>query len=350
MKHTFQIGRISGGSTNIITHTIFLDLWINVQECSKWNSTRKDKCLVCICSDLFLNLAEDFMKDMWKEGFFHPAFPVHNDSPWSCVNGTTTQLSELKYWHFKGWWLIYRMGYGKLKFESLGVRPNWSHHTLELTVVQSDEKYSLNHVIDVKLFTKLLSGAEGATDFCHRVVIVVNTVWDRVFWLWLAISRVLHCNTRYTVIKTYKYKTLFLNLHTESSYTQTIHVVKRLQQPILTVRTWFSRRLLRFLSWCKLLGISHGAEKGSEWVAGDVLVVVALVSHFTGAQLIPLNIPAFRSNTSKVTYGITITVISMKTRLCQKGSCSLTTRENTYRKQYGLDGLLTLQLSFLIYF
>lgn len=140
----------------------------------------------------------------------------------------------------------------------------------------------------------------------------------------------------------------FLNLHTESSYTQTKHVVKRLQQPILTVLTWFRRRLLRFLSWCKLLGISHGAEKGSKWVAGDVLVVVALVSHLTGAQLIPLNIPAFRSNASKETYGITITVTSMKTELCQKGSCSLTTRENTNRIQYGLDGLLNWQLSFLI--
>lgn len=48
--------------------------------------------------------------------------------------------------------------------------------TRELTVVQSDEKYSLNHVIDIKLFTQLLPGEEGATDFCHRVVIVINTV------------------------------------------------------------------------------------------------------------------------------------------------------------------------------
>lgn len=27
-------------------------------------------------SDLFLHLAEEFMKAMCKEGFFHPAFPV----------------------------------------------------------------------------------------------------------------------------------------------------------------------------------------------------------------------------------------------------------------------------------
>lgn len=46
----------------------------------------------------------------------------------------------------------------------------------ELTVVQSDEKYSLNHVIDIKLFTELLSGAEGATDLCHGVIIVINAV------------------------------------------------------------------------------------------------------------------------------------------------------------------------------
>lgn len=77
---------------------------------------------------------------------------------------------------------------------------------LELTVVQSDEKYSLNHMIDVKLLTELLSWAEGATDLCHRVIIVINTVWYRVLWLWLAISRVLHYNTKYIVMKTYKVK------------------------------------------------------------------------------------------------------------------------------------------------
>lgn len=42
------------------------------------------------------------------------------------------------------------------------------------------------------------------------------------------------------------------------------------------VRRWFLAR-------CKLLGVGEGAEKGSEGVAGNVLVVVALVSHLTGA-------------------------------------------------------------------
>lgn len=78
---------------------------------------------------------------------------------------------------------------------------------LELTVVQSDEKYPLNHVIDIKLLTELLSWAEGAADLCHRVIIVINTVWYRVLWLWLAISWVLHYNTKHIVIKTYKVKT-----------------------------------------------------------------------------------------------------------------------------------------------
>lgn len=101
---------------------------------------------------------------------------------------------------------------------------------LELTVVQSDEKYSLNHVIDIKLLTELLSWAEGATDLCHRVVIVINTVWHRVLWLWLAISRILHYNTRYIVIKTDKEKKdyisiLLLTYHTQSSYALTKHTV-----------------------------------------------------------------------------------------------------------------------------
>lgn len=53
----------------------------------------------------------------------------------------------------------------------------------------------------------------------------------------------------------------------------------------LTLLTWwFSRLLLWFLAWCKLFGISQWAEEGSEGVAGDVLVVVALVSHLIGAQ------------------------------------------------------------------
>lgn len=47
---------------------------------------------------------------------------------------------------------------------------------LLLTVVQSDEKYSLDHVIDIELFTQLLPGSEGAADLCHRVVIVINAV------------------------------------------------------------------------------------------------------------------------------------------------------------------------------
>jgi len=37
------------------------------------------------------------------------------------------------------------------------------------------------------------------------------------------------------------------------------------------------------LTRCKLLGISQGAKEGSKGVARDVLVVVALVSHLTGA-------------------------------------------------------------------
>lgn len=54
-----------------------------------------------------------------------------------------------------------------------GIKPEVSYKAMctfsshELTVVQSDEKYSLYHVIDIKLFTELLSGAEGATDLCH---------------------------------------------------------------------------------------------------------------------------------------------------------------------------------------
>lgn len=47
---------------------------------------------------------------------------------------------------------------------------------LSLTVVQSNEKYSLNHVIDIKLFTEFLSGAEGAADLCYGVVIVIDAV------------------------------------------------------------------------------------------------------------------------------------------------------------------------------
>lgn len=76
---------------------------------------------------------------------------------------------------------------------------------------------------------------------------------------------------------------------------------KRLQKLSITLLTWLSRRWLCFLSRCKLLSISHGAKKGSKWVAGDVLVVVALVSHLTGPQLIPFNIPALRRNTRKIT-------------------------------------------------
>lgn len=47
---------------------------------------------------------------------------------------------------------------------------------LLLTVIQRDEKYSLNHVIYVELFTQLLPGSKGAADLCHRVVIFINTV------------------------------------------------------------------------------------------------------------------------------------------------------------------------------
>lgn len=129
--------------------------------------------------------------------------------------------------------------------------------------------------------------------------------------------------------------------HTDSSYTLTNRIFKRLQQLILALLTWFCRRLLCFLSWCKLLGISHGAEKGSKWVAGYVLVVVALVSHLTGAQLIPLSIPALRSNTISVSFGIMTTVTSILTWSCQHGSFPITTSENTNRLQSCLDGLLT---------
>lgn len=190
------------------------------------------------------------------------------------------------------------------------IQSNERFSPLELTVVQSDEKYSLNHVIDIKLLTQLLSWAEGATDLCHRVIIVINTVWHRVLWLWLAVPWVLHCNTRYIAIKTYKEKQagiifspmiLLLTYHTHSSYSLTKHMFKRLEMLSLTLLTWLSSRWLCFLSRCKLLSISHGTEKGSKWVAGDVLVVVALVSHLTGAQLLPLNIPALRGNTGKIT-------------------------------------------------
>lgn len=52
-----------------------------------------------------------------------------------------------------------------------------------LTVVQSDEKYSLDHVIDIELFTQLLPGPEGAADLCNGVIIVINAVRHRVFRL-----------------------------------------------------------------------------------------------------------------------------------------------------------------------
>lgn len=87
--------------------------------------------------------------------------------------------------------------------------------------------------------------------------------------------------------------TLWLKQTREKKQTNTAFVS-------LTVLTGLSRRCLCFLSRCKLLSVSHGAKKGSKWVAGDVLVVVALVSHLTGAQLIPLNIPALKSITWKL--------------------------------------------------
>lgn len=60
---------------------------------------------------------------------------------------------------------------------------------------------------------------------------------------------------------------------------------QRTAEALITSLTWwFSRQLLWFLAWCKLLGISQRAEEGSKGVAGDVLVVVALVCHLTGAQ------------------------------------------------------------------
>lgn len=45
-----------------------------------------------------------------------------------------------------------------------------------LTVVQGDEEYTLDHVIDIELFTQLLSGSEGAADLSHRVVILIDAV------------------------------------------------------------------------------------------------------------------------------------------------------------------------------
>ena len=38
---------------------------------------------------------------------------------------------------------------------------------LVLTVVQGDQKYSLDHVIDIELLAKLLPGPEGAADLCN---------------------------------------------------------------------------------------------------------------------------------------------------------------------------------------
>lgn len=64
---------------------------------------------------------------------------------------------------------------------------------LLLTVVQSDEKYPLDHVIDIELFTQLLPRPERATDLCHRVIVLIDAVRHRVLRLGLAFPRVFHC-------------------------------------------------------------------------------------------------------------------------------------------------------------
>lgn len=58
----------------------------------------------------------------------------------------------------------------------ISYRSKSDYFLLLLTVVQSNEKYSLDHVIDIELFTQLLPGPEGAADLCHRVVIVIDAV------------------------------------------------------------------------------------------------------------------------------------------------------------------------------
>lgn len=153
-------------------------------------------------------------------------------------------------------------------------------------------------MIDIELFTQLLPGPEGAANLCHGVVIVINAVWHRVFRLWLALSRVLHCDTRHSMTYTYEkkcwcfsntditlHKDLCICILTLRSLWDSSTSYQRTAEALITSLTWwFSRQLLWFLAWCKLLGISQRAEEGSKGVAGDVLVVVALVCHLTGAQ------------------------------------------------------------------
>lgn len=52
-----------------------------------------------------------------------------------------------------------------------------------------------------------------------------------------------------------------------------------------------------FLSQCKLLCICEGTEEGCKWVSGDVLVIIALVSHLIGAYT-----PSTNNNLVKENY------------------------------------------------
>lgn len=47
---------------------------------------------------------------------------------------------------------------------------------VRLTVVQSDEEYPLDHVVDVELLTELLPRPERAADLRHRVIVVIDAV------------------------------------------------------------------------------------------------------------------------------------------------------------------------------
>lgn len=67
---------------------------------------------------------------------------------------------------------------------------------LTLTVVQSDEEDPLDHVVDVELLAELLSWAERSADLCHRVIIFIDAVRHRIFWLRLALSWIYSCRDK----------------------------------------------------------------------------------------------------------------------------------------------------------
>ena len=48
--------------------------------------------------------------------------------------------------------------------------------SVRLTVVQGDEEYPLNHVVDVKLLAELLPRPKRAADLRHRVIVVIDAV------------------------------------------------------------------------------------------------------------------------------------------------------------------------------